>query len=134
MIYGRAGAIGKVWNGTGYITVKGAEDVQWLEGGVCFRGASSVIEKCGGISSTNFTMAYYDDFGHYWNYSAYCIGAGTSLKGDSGAAAYKYTSASEINAKGIITSKVAYDDGQIDACGTTISTVLSSTGTTLVKG
>lgn len=134
LIYSRSAAIPYVWNGGGYPVVKGGEDAQWLEQDVCFRGATSVNQKCAGVSSTDYAMSYVDDYGKTWSYTAFCLGGGNARPGDSGSAAYKYRNSSEINAKGIITSYVSYTSGQVNACGSTISNVLDSTGTSLVKG
>ena len=105
-------------------SVKGAGDPVWLEQGVCFRGATSVAEKCAGVSNVDYTVTTTGPDGRTWQFAAFCIDHGAAtpgLPGDSGAAMYRAQGSNEALARGIVSGTVGSK-----TCGTPIQSVLTT--------
>ncbi|MEZ5382411.1 MAG: hypothetical protein R2754_11545 [Microthrixaceae bacterium] len=91
-------------------TVVGQANPMWLETDICYRGASSTTEKCGGVSYfANFTVG-----GR--TFDGFCLGGATPIPGDSGSGIYKKLSGDRASARGILWG---YQGS--NACGTSIN-------------
>lgn len=91
-------------------TVVGQANPVWLETDICYRGATSATEKCGGVSyfsSFNVGGRIFDGF---------CLGGAQSLPGDSGSGIYKKLSNDRASARGIL-----WGHQGVNACGTSIN-------------
>jgi hypothetical protein len=109
--------------------IRGGEDPYLMESNICFRGASTAGERCGGVSKVNTTIT-----AEGRTYPVFCIYRVAGLAGDSGAPMYKKVGTSEARIRGI--TSVVWDtdgDGEVDTtCGSPISRVLASMSSKLL--
>lgn len=104
--------------------VRSAAEPLWLEPDICFRGATSGGERCGGVSDVNVLLT--DEQGR--RYSAFCIGMsqGTNARpGDSGAPIYRAIGSNQASARGVLTYTIV-NSTSFRTCGTTIAAVTST--------
>ena len=107
-----------------FYSVTGQAEPVWFEQSMCFRGASTTVERCGGVSRVNFTFTL--DTPGIAVQNGFCIGA-VAQGGDSGSAIYQLAGGNNVTAKGSVSGILPGE-----ACGPTISNMLSGFGGQLI--
>ncbi|MFZ1588939.1 MAG: hypothetical protein GX471_01440 [Candidatus Microthrix parvicella] len=104
-------------------TVVGQANPVWLETNICYRGATSASEKCGGVS-------YFSNFNVGGRtFDGFCLGGAKPLGGDSGSGMYKKLSNDRASARGILWG---YQGS--NGCGTSINDDSAFMGALVLTG
>lgn len=114
-------AEGRVWNGGAFYDVKGVQNAAWLDQGYCFRGATTMGERCAGVQSVgNFTT-------DGRTVTGFCLGGVVAQRGDSGSGVYKQLGGPNVNAVGIMSGA-----GPDFSCAADMTTALAAMNSSIV--